>query len=225
MPSPQRMPFPFPFPGMPRAGAGAAGFAPPIITAQAVTPNTGNPTPAHLRYAEDLRGRIPTSLQTAARDALGATTIVYALLLSDDEAVRNKQLQALAAITSPAICQETMRVWPEAQAVATHAKLPLVDLAMPGLRHMSPGQFQQFRTAVQKLVESDGEIDLFEYVLQKIVLRHLEPHYDRPASRSSSITRSSRCCRIARCCSRRWHTSGRMSRTRSSSPSSRAPSR
>ena len=42
---------------------------------------------------------------------------------------------------------------------------------------MSPAQFQQFRAAVQKLVESDGEIDLFEYVLQKIVLRHLEPYF------------------------------------------------
>ncbi len=66
---------------------------------------------------------------------------------------------------------------PEVQAVATRAKLPLVDLALPGLRHLSPSQFQQFRAAVQKLVESDGEIDLFEYVLQKSVLRHLEPHF------------------------------------------------
>ena len=45
------------------------------------------------------------------------------------------------------------------------------------MRHLSPSQFQQFRAAVQKLVESDGEIDLFEYVLQKIVLRHLEPYF------------------------------------------------
>jgi uncharacterized tellurite resistance protein B-like protein len=68
-------------------------------------------------------------------------------------------------------------VLPAVQTVATHAKLPLVDLAIPGLRHLSPAQFQQFRAAVQKLVESDGEIDLFEYVLQKIVLRHLEPYF------------------------------------------------
>jgi len=38
-------------------------------------------------------------------------------------------------------------------------------------------------------VESDGEIDLFEYVLQKIVLRHLTPHFLQAASRSFSITR------------------------------------
>ena len=30
---------------------------------------------------------------------------------------------------------------------------------------------------MQRLVESDGEIDLFEYVLQKIVFRHLEPYF------------------------------------------------
>jgi uncharacterized tellurite resistance protein B-like protein len=175
--SAQRSPLPFPFPGMPGAQGGMAPLAPPIIAAQTVMANTGTPTPGHLRYAEDLRATIPASLQAAAREGLGASTLVYALLLSDDEAVRRKQFDELTAATSAAVCQETLRVLPEVQAVATHAKLPLVDLAIPGLRHLSPTQFQQFRTALQKLVESDGEIDLFEYVLQKVVLRHLEPYF------------------------------------------------
>lgn len=68
------------------------------------------------------------------------------------------------------------RVLSEVQAIASHAKLPLVDLAMPGLRHLSLGQFQHFRGGVQKLVESDGEVDLFENLLRKIALCHLEPH-------------------------------------------------
>jgi hypothetical protein len=148
-----------------------------LIAAHVVTANTGIPTPAHLRYAEGLRGAIPANLQAAARESLGATTLIYALLLSEAQAARCKQLDELAAATSAAVCQETLRVWPQVQAVATHAKLPLVDLALPGLRHLSPSQFQQFRAAVQKLVESGGQIDLFEYVLQKIVLRHLEPHF------------------------------------------------
>jgi Zn-dependent protease with chaperone function len=176
-PPPQRSPIPFPFPGLPGAPAGVARLAPPVIGAQAMMTSTGNPTHAHLRCAEGLRVSIPASLQTAAREGLGASTLVYALLLSDDEATRGKQLDELAAATSPAVRQETVRVLPEVQAVATHAKLPLVNLALPGLRHLSLPQFQQFRAAVQKLVESDGEIDLFEYVLQKIILRHLEPYF------------------------------------------------
>jgi Zn-dependent protease with chaperone function/uncharacterized tellurite resistance protein B-like protein len=178
-PLPRQAPVPFSLPGLPRGLAGAAGILPPVIAAQAVMPNTGNPTTAHLSYAGELRGLIPDSLQAAAREALGASTLVYALLLSDDEAARRKQLDELAAATSAAVCQETLRVLPDVQAVATHAKLPLVNLALPGLRHLSPAQFQQFRAAVQKLVESDGEIDLFEYVLQKIILRHLEPCFSQ----------------------------------------------
>jgi Zn-dependent protease with chaperone function/uncharacterized tellurite resistance protein B-like protein len=176
-PPPQRSPLPFPFPGLPRGQAGMAGFAPPVIAAQTMMTSAGTPTSAHLRYAEGLRVSIPASLQAAAREGLGASTLVYALLLSDDDATRGKQLDELAAATSAAVRQETLRVLPEVQAVATHAKLPLIDLAIPGLRHLSPAQFQQFRAAVQKLVVSDGEIDLFEYVMQKIVLRHLEPYF------------------------------------------------
>jgi Zn-dependent protease with chaperone function len=175
--APQRPTLPFPLPGMPRGQAGLAGLAPPIIAAHAVMANTGKPTPAHLRYAESLRVAIPPSLQAAARDSLGASTLVYALLLSDEEAVRHKQLDELTSATSAAVTQETLCVLPEVQAVATHAKLPLVDLVLPGLRHLSPTQFQQFRAAVQQLVEIDGEIDLFEYVVQKVVLRHLEPYF------------------------------------------------
>ena len=39
------------------------------------------------------------------------------------------------------------------------------------MRNFSPAQYQEFQRAIQLLIESDNEIDLFEYVLQKIVLR------------------------------------------------------
>jgi len=42
---------------------------------------------------------------------------------------------------------------------------------------LSSAQFHEFRAAVRALVESDHQIDLFEYMLQKIVLRHLEPNF------------------------------------------------
>jgi uncharacterized tellurite resistance protein B-like protein len=152
--------------------------APPrLLTPQGIIPRLGNPDAAHLRYAEELRISIPPSLQEAARDSFGASAMIYSLLLSDDQAARDKQFQELTALTSAGVCQEALRLLTEVQAVAAHTKLPLVDLALPALRELSARQFQQFRTAVQALVESDGEIELFEYVLQKIVLRHLEPHF------------------------------------------------
>jgi Zn-dependent protease with chaperone function len=179
IPAAQRLPILFPIPGVPKGQGALAGLVAPAIAVQSVMPALGAPTTAHLRYAADLRDSFPDGLRSAARDPLGACTIIYALLLSDDEPVRLKQLNELAAVTSDAVSKETLHTLPLVEPVATRAKLPLVDLALPGLRGMSPRQFEQFRSAVQKLVESDSEIDLFEYVIQKVVLRHLEPHFSQ----------------------------------------------
>jgi uncharacterized tellurite resistance protein B-like protein len=161
----------FPFPGR-------AGVVPPIITAQALMPSIGTPTTAHLHYAVRLRDSIPPTLQNAARDPLGASALIYSLLLSSEPAQRGKQLQLLAETTSDAVRRETELLLPAIADVATQSKLPLVDLALPALRHLSPTQYGQFSTAIQRLIESDGEIDLFEYVLQKITLRHLDPQFN-----------------------------------------------
>jgi Zn-dependent protease with chaperone function len=174
----QRPAFPFLFPSTARAQAAVAGLAAPaFITAQTVLPALGNPSTAHLQYAEGLRASFPPSLPDAARDPMGASAMIYALLLSDNSDARSKQLGELTNRTSDAIVRETLRLLPEVQTLPAGAKLPLVDLALAGLRHLSPSQFQQFRGAVQTLVESDSEIELFEYVIQKTVLRHLEPHF------------------------------------------------
>jgi len=147
------------------------------VTAQALLPDVGRPTTAHLQYAADLRQSLPEALKSAARDPLGASALTYALLLSHDPAAREKQIADLAAATSDPIVDETLTLWPEAQNVPVQTKIPLVDLALPALRQLSPAQFHEFRGAVRALVESDRQIDLFEYMLQKIVLHHLEPNF------------------------------------------------
>ena len=73
--------------------------------------------------------------------------------------------------------QETERLLRDVDSVALRAKLPLVDLALPSLGHFSRLQYQEFSRAIQQLIDCDGEVDLFEYVLQKIVLRHLDPQF------------------------------------------------
>ena len=53
----------------------------------------------------------------------------------------------------------------------------MVNLALGALRHLTAEQFDQFSQTLQWLIESDGKIELFEFVLQKIVLRHLTPQF------------------------------------------------
>jgi len=58
-------------------------------------------------------------------------------------------------------------------------RLPLVDLAIPTLRNLSPGQYAIFRKNVKHLVESDQAIQLFEFALQKTLIRHLDLYFTR----------------------------------------------
>lgn len=143
----------------------------------AIIADIGQPRTEHLQYAIDLHAAVPPSLQDAARDPLGAHALVCAFLLADEESARKKQLEELGRATSDGVRQETIRIWPDVQGVPPQARIPLVDLALPALRRLSSAQFEQFRAAVNTLVASDSETDLFEYMLQKIVMRHLETRF------------------------------------------------
>ena len=161
------------FPGCPAHGLATAGIAANAVQVGAVLPDLGKPTPLHLRYAEELRNSFSEKVQSAAHEPLDATALVYAMLLSPDDALRAKQLTELAERAAPGVGEKTAALWPEVAPIAARARLPLVNLALPALRHLRPDEFKQFSRALQWLIESDGQIDIFEFVLQKIVRRHL----------------------------------------------------
>ncbi len=163
--------------------AGPAG-RPPVIRTNSVLPSLGNPTPLHLKYAEQLREALPENLRAAAREPLPATALIYALLLAADDQLRAEQIAGLASRVSGAIADQTAALFPEVSAVARRARLPLVNLALGALRNLTAAEFQQFSQALEWLVGSDGQVELFEFVLQKIVRRHLASKFggERPTA-------------------------------------------
>ena len=53
-------------------------------------------------------------------------------------------------------------------------KLALVDLSVSWLRKMSKPEAIAFVAASKALIEADGEVNLFEFMLQKVIERHVE---------------------------------------------------
>jgi Zn-dependent protease with chaperone function len=155
--------------GLAPAPAGQ-GISPARVMAQIGTMDTG-----HLIYAANLVTRLPNELRQAAREPFSATAMIYALMLSRDEPVRAAQLQELEMRALPSIYQETLRLFPHLDPSGRQARLPLVELALPALRNLSAPQYERFSEILQILMEADQQIDLFEYTLQKMLQRHLEP--------------------------------------------------
>jgi uncharacterized tellurite resistance protein B-like protein len=157
---------------------------PPVIRSHTVLPNLGNPTPLHLKYAEQLRESLPDNVKAAAREPLAAAALIYAMLLSNDETQRAAQIAEIGKRFSRVVSVITAKLFPDVAQAAAHAHLPMVNLALGTLRHLTAEQFNQFSQTLQWLIESDGKIELFEFVLQKIILHHLGPQFDktRPAT-------------------------------------------
>jgi Zn-dependent protease with chaperone function len=153
---------------------------PPVIKSRSVLPNIGNPTPLHLEYAVKLRDALPENVKAAAREPLDAVALIYALLLSDDDKMRSTQITEIGKRSSQSVSDKTTALFPDVSKIAAHVHLPIINLALGGLRQLSAEQFQNFSRTLQWLIESDGKIELFEFVLQKIVLRNLDSQFNGP---------------------------------------------
>ncbi len=162
------------------AASGAAGAAAASAAPGAVAARVGTVDIEHLTYAARLKERIPEALLDAAREPSGARALVFALLLDRRGEVRSRQLAELSAAAEPPVLAETETLAGELARCPGEVRLPLAGLALPALRRISPEQYRDFRQATKALAEADGRIDLFEYALHRMLLRHLDVRFGGP---------------------------------------------
>lgn len=158
----------------------------PSPTSKAATPPPLPPTPPKMSGQEFIQSlgsaalllqSIPAFAGEAVRDLHGACAFVYALLLDERDDYRQVQLDGLAI--PDALKQEMLALFARRGELPIEQRLPLCDLVIPTLRHLSSSQYEEFRRNVQHLVESDQEVHLFEFALQKTILRHLEMYFTK----------------------------------------------
>jgi len=139
----------------------------------------GAPTKQHLALGGQLIANIPDALREAATSTLGAVAAVYGVLLDEEDAVRQIQLEQVASNADHRVGQELQRLLPHLTGLDPRIRLVLVELAMPALRQLVPAQYQEMRTNVQALVQADEKVTLFEFCLEKMVQVSLEANFEK----------------------------------------------
>ena len=163
-----------------------------------VLPNLGNPTPLHLKYAEQLRDALPENLKAAAREPLDATALIYALLLSPDEKQRAAQARRNRPARYPAVFEKTAALYPEVAPIAAHARLPLVNLALGALQQLTAPQYRtSFRRRSNGSSAATGKSNCLNSSCKKSSGATSRRSLARRAARRFNFTRSSRSCRTA----------------------------
>lgn len=166
-------------PGIPIPG-GLGGMV--AIPAAAAVASVGAPRPEHVAYASALIASLPDPLASALREPFGAAAVVYALLLDADEDVRALQLGGLARDAATGLAGEAERLAPLIEALGPEARVPIADLAQPALGQLSDAQYARFRGHIDPLIRADGRVSLFEFTLQRMLLRHLDRKFFRTPS-------------------------------------------
>jgi Zn-dependent protease with chaperone function len=159
------------------AALAAAGTAEPVDD---LIEEVGSLNESSLEAAQQIIETTEQRLRDAAHDAWGARGLIYAMLL-DREPERCRQQQAHLATHAEAGVPEFTDTLKDAVAeLDPTRRLALIDMSMPALKALSQNQYQAFISNCIALIKSDRQIDLFEWVLHRILLKELRPHFEGP---------------------------------------------
>ncbi len=138
----------------------------------------GQSSAMRLDFGQRLRHELDLRWQRAAQDRDGAQALIFGLLLAEDDALRGGQVDHLARTAGNAAARAAEEDRAALAALHSASKIALIDLCVPTLRRMSRPEYERFAEVSTWLVRSDREIDLFEYMLQRLIGRHLAAHFD-----------------------------------------------
>ena len=100
---------------------------------------------------------------------------------------RDAQRQIIEDHFGEHMAKATGKLHDEVLKLDSRVKLPLVDLALGSLKQLAPDQFSSLKRLVNDIINADQAIDLFEFSLSKLVVRHLQPHFNGGSKKVSQV--------------------------------------
>ncbi|HSR69647.1 MAG TPA: M48 family metallopeptidase [Acidobacteriota bacterium] len=150
---------------------------PKDLLATRILERAGTPHSESYGFMSRLLATLPAVLLDSVRETYSARALIYALLLHEDDQVRSRQMVLLQEKADPQVVKLTAQLLPEVRKAGPQARLPLVDMAISALRGLSPDQYRSFRTCVDGLIAADEREAVFEWVLGRVLMRHLEAEF------------------------------------------------
>jgi Zn-dependent protease with chaperone function len=147
----------------------------------------GNPDFQRILMAAAIAASIPENIKQSAQSTEWAPEVLFYSLLDADQEVREQQLLLIARTMGADSEAQVRALMNEGQVPTTSQRLPLMELSFPALKRRPPEYVTQVLETVNKLVQLDGRIDVFEYLMARVITQHLwesqNPHLVKAAGR------------------------------------------
>jgi len=153
-----------------------AAMAAVLSSAEQAVSQIGTLNEANVEYVHELILSIPISLRQAAQNAFTARALVYAILISK-QAKKKLAWSVLEQNADPKMPPLAGQYLTEIRFKDEKFILPLLELSINALRELSPAQFVQFKRAVHRIIVSDKRVNLYEWIIQRLVIQQLDRHF------------------------------------------------
>jgi hypothetical protein len=163
-----------------------------VAFAETITNTVGQPETKHVEHAGHLRSAIPDLLYDAAHYPEDAYLLVIALVLDRNGQSLERQLNLAEEKLGSDRARLLRRYYDELAASHAELRLPLLEIAFPALRQRPAPQLEFLVELTAKMIEVDGETDLYEFCFYRILKTNLgqavDPTGRRGGARASRKT-------------------------------------
>jgi len=143
----------------------------------------GHPDFSRILMAAALAASIPDEISQAAHSNQWATEVLFYCLMDRDDEIREQQLLFVAQNMGNDSEVRVRGLLSAAPDLAREQRLPLLEISIPELKRRPPDHVSKVLATVKLLNEADGQTDVFEYLMAKIIAQHLwesvNPHQVR----------------------------------------------
>ena len=160
-------------------------MGPAVVMAGALLDDLGESSNTQLKKGQNIVAGLDTTWMDACHDKYRAQLLILGLLLAQDDTLRGGELQHLKSNIGEEMTTAAIAWHGELSDIHSSKKIALIDLCIPTLRRLSGQEYDVFISLTQWLIRSDGSVDLFEFMLQKVLQRHLDVHFK--GSKNSSV--------------------------------------
>jgi Zn-dependent protease with chaperone function len=140
---------------------------------ESIADMVGDPETEHVEFATRLRRSVPEILYDAAHSHELAYLLTIALILDGSGRVLDRQLSLTDERLGHERVQLIRRYYDEISSIGAEYRLPLMEIAFPALKRRPAPQLSYLIDLAGRLIDTDGEINLYEYCFYRILVSNL----------------------------------------------------
>ena len=123
--------------------------------------------------------QLPIAFVQQAHEPLGANGLIFALLMSADPEVEQKQLALITASKVTGLPELVYTLSRGVRELELSQRLPLLEMCLPALKVFSLPQYRRFKNTLMQIIQADARTDLYEWCLFQLVRHYLDPEFIR----------------------------------------------